>query len=66
MTDEESAEGGDEERVINALESAGEPLSHDEISSRLDLEPNEVGEIASDLVIENEASVNSKREYRRL
>ena len=55
-----------EDIVTRALENADEPLSHDEVASQLYMEADRVGEVLSDLVVENKASVNSKREYRIL
>jgi len=66
MANDEPQHPRREKQVVEELKDGDEPLTTEELSTRLDLDPNEVGEIASDLVVGNKASINSRREYRLL
>lgn len=55
-----------EARVKTVLRNADKPLTHDELAKRLDIEPDQAGDIVSELVIDNQISTNANWEYKLL
>lgn len=64
MSVDELVERNGKSTVLDALEEADSPLTNEELSERVDIDTSRVGEILSDLVVENRVSINSNREYR--